>query len=195
MNPCVQFLPSTQTAIASHSSLSVASEVQLVCDLLLMCTLSFHSSSTTTAEGRRSQGRPLKTLACTTVILKGLLRLELRHTSREGGRDPLGTPSHCSHAPSPGPFIASSPPRETLNKGRNGRCTCVLSFLRRHGCHGGYGVQRLGSCIWHSKVRRGHCGHVRHATRADHEVHHPSCHGWYHCYLRTCGGCAHCWKA
>lgn len=60
-----------------------------------MCTLSFHSSSTTTAEGRRSQGRPLKTLACTTVILKGLLRLELRHTSREGGRDPLGTPSHC----------------------------------------------------------------------------------------------------
>lgn len=50
-----------------------------------MYTSSFHSSSTTTTEGRRSRGRPLKTCACTTVIVKGLPRPEPKHTSREEG--------------------------------------------------------------------------------------------------------------
>ncbi|KAI2576583.1 ATPase H+ transporting V0 subunit c [Homo sapiens] len=48
-----------------------------------------------------------------------------------------------------------------------------------------------GRCLWHSQERYRHCGHVCHAAGADHEVHHPSGHGWHHRHLRPGGGSPH----
>ncbi|KAF5917582.1 hypothetical protein HPG69_000045 [Diceros bicornis minor] len=50
---------------------------------------------------------------------------------------------------------------------------------------------RPGCCLRDGQEWHGHRGHVCHAARADHEVHHPSGHGWHHSYLRPGGGGPH----
>ncbi len=47
-------------------------------------------------------------------------------------------------------------------------------------------------CLWYSEVWYRYCSHVCDATWADHEVHHSSCHGWYHCHLWSCSCCPYC---
>lgn len=42
-----------------------------------------------------------------------------------------------------------------------------------------------------NRNRRDEC----HETWTDYEIHHPCCHGWYYCYLRTCRRCPHCWSS
>uniref|UniRef100_A0ABI7WLB1 Uncharacterized protein n=1 Tax=Felis catus TaxID=9685 RepID=A0ABI7WLB1_FELCA len=48
-----------------------------------------------------------------------------------------------------------------------------------------------GCRLRYSQEWHWHRGHVCHAARTDHEVHHPSGHGWYHRHLRAGGGRPH----
>ncbi len=78
-------------------------------------------------------------------------------------------------------LMASSPSPKETQKQKTLPCLSERLYL----------CSSTRSCLWNSEVRNGYCGHVRHATRADHEVHHPSGYGWYHRHLRASGSRTH----
>lgn len=50
-------------------------------------------------------------------------------------------------------------------------------------------------CIRNRQVRDRYRCHECHETWTDYEIHHPRCHGWYYCDLRTRRRCPDCWSS
>lgn len=48
-----------------------------------------------------------------------------------------------------------------------------------------------GSCLWNSEIRHWNSSYVCDEARADHEIRHSCCHGWYSGYLRISRSCCH----